>query len=459
MTSNLCCDTIKKMSSTIDILEELESNNSRIFKEELLETHHNNELLRRVFTVVGDPYVNFYVAKFKSPKVRQHHKSDDAVVESFLELLEKELATRNITGNDAKKAVEQFFLTLDERQAKWCTRILLKNLRCGVQETTVNKIWPGSITKFAVQLAETLGSHFEKDKGVILDDCVSYPVRVEPKLDGLRCIAVKHNGEVMMFTRNGTVLETLPTIKTALEEADWDDFVLDGEAMGSDWNESASVVMSRKKAKNDLGIIFHVFDAMHFDDWKTQVNASQLHERVELVEELLGKMKKGSPVQQVDGKIVNNQEQLLGFYSKTMERGYEGIMVKNLMSPYIFKRSDSVLKLKPVTTYEGVIVGSYEGRRGSKREGLWGGFEVVLPNGVITRLGGGFTDKLKAEIGMNPESWVGKVVEMEGQPDPLTDNGLTKDGKVRFPVFVRIRDVSDVDPSVLSAGEKYINER
>jgi ATP-dependent DNA ligase len=446
------------MNSVIDILEGLESNNSRLFKEDLLETHRTNKLLHRVFTLVGDPYVNFYIAKFKTPKQQfLSNYDDDTAIQSFLDFIEKKLATRSITGNDAKYEVEQFFLKLDERQTKWCTRILLKNLRCGVQETTVNKVWPGSITKFSVQLAETLDSHFEKDKGIIVDSTISYPVRVEPKLDGLRCIAVKHNGEVTMFTRNGTVLDTLPTIKASLEKSDWDDFVLDGEAMGSDWNESASVVMSHKKAKDDSNIVFHVFDAMHFDDWKSQVNDSPLVDRIALVKELLDMLKPDSPVKPVEGKTVKDQKELLNFYSVCMENGYEGIMVKVLSTSYVFKRSNSVLKLKPVTTYEGVVVGSYEGRRGSKREGLWGGFEVVLPNGVATRLGGGFTDKLKVEIGMNPESWLGKVVEMEGQPDPLTDNGLTKDGKVRFPVFIRVRDESDVDPSVIAAGKRYMN--
>jgi len=447
------------MASVIDILEQLESDNSRLFKEDLLDTHRKNKLLHKVFSIVGDPYVNFYVAKFKSPKTFNHTEDDDVVVKSFIDLLEEKLSTRELTGNDAKVAVEHFFASLDERQAKWCTRILLKNLRCGVQETTINKIWPGSISKFSVQLAETLDSHFEKDKGIVIDDPIQYPIRVEPKLDGLRCIAVKHNGEVTMFTRNGTVLETLPSIKAAIEAADWDDFVLDGEAMGSDWNESASVVMSHKKAKDDTGIIFHVFDAMYFDDWKTQVNTFSLTDRVLLIKELLDKMKPGSPVKQVEGKTVSDQGELLKFYSKTMEGGYEGIMVKNLNSHYVFKRSDAVLKLKPVTTYEGVVVGSYDGRRGSKREGLWGGFEVVLPNGVVTRLGGGFTDKLKAEIGMNPSEWNGKIVEMEGQPDPLTQDGLTKDGKVRFPVFMRVRDNNDVDPLVIAAGNRYLNER
>ena len=74
-----------------------------------------------------------------------------------------------------------------------------------------------------------------------------------------------------------------------------------------------------------------------------------------------------------------------------------------------------------------------------------------MPNGVITKCGGGYTDKMKAEIGINPDSWIGKIVEIEGQPDPLTKDGLTTDGKVRFPVFTRIRDSRDVDSKILDA--------
>lgn len=238
------------MASVIDILEKLESDNSRLFKEDLLETNRNNSLLKKVFTTIGDPYINFYVNKFKSPKTFSGREDDDVAVENFLVLLTQELATRAITGNDAKGAVEQFFLTLSERQAKWCTRILLKNLRCGVQVATVNKIWPGSIVGFSVQLAESLKTHHDVKHGIVIDDEVKYPVRVEPKLDGLRCIAVKHNGEVSMFTRSGSEIDTpgIQEIKRALENAPWDNFVLDGELLDEDgtWNSTASGVLKKK---------------------------------------------------------------------------------------------------------------------------------------------------------------------------------------------------------------------
>lgn len=197
-----------------------------------------------------------------------------------------------------------------------------------------------------------------------------------------------------------------------------------------------------------MAIKFHAFDAMHFDDWQDQNNDVKLQDRVDLVTDLV-KQTDDKSIVSVDGKTVFDQNELMQFYAKTMEKGYEGIMIKALDSPYIFKRSDAVLKLKPVATAELVIVGHYEGNRGSKREGLWGGFEAKASNGVVTKVGGGFNDKVRAEIQMaGPDSYIGKIIECEYQPDPLTTDGFTSDGKLRFPVFCRFRDVRDVDAKV-----------
>lgn len=445
------------MESVIDILESLESDNSRLFKEEVLRNNADRKLLRQVFVAVGDPYLNFYVNKFKAPKsLPDATTSDDGVILAFLDLLHNDLSTRKITGNAAKSAVESFFGGLDARQAKWCTRILLRNLRVGASESLVEKTWPGAIAKFSVQLAESLESRHETGSGIVITETIEYPVRVEPKLDGLRCIAIKRNGAVTMFTRSGSPIETLPTIKATIEAAPWDNFVLDSECMGRDWNESASVVMSHKTAKDDSGMILNVFDAMVFDDWRDQANDSPLDDRIALAKELVAQVA-SEHVVQVGGITAKDQDDLLKAYGRAIENGFEGIMVKKLGSPYIFKRSDSVMKLKPVSTYEGTIVGHYEGNRGSKREGLWGGFLVVMPNGVVTKVGGGYNDKIRAEISIDPDSWIGKIVEVEGQPDPLTSDGLTSEGKVRFPVFCRIRDPRDVDGKVIAAGEAYLN--
>lgn len=443
----------------IDIFELLESTSGRLAREEILETNSKNDLLRRTFWACLDPYTDFGVRKFKAQPARglKLH-TDEEILEQFLDLLLNELAPRRLTGNAAKNQVEILMATMDERQQKWCHRILLRNLRVGVDHTC-DKVWPGLIKKFKVQLAETLKTDHDKDAGKIrILDKVTYPVRIEPKLDGLRCIVVKQNGIVTMYTRNGNTLETLPKIAAAVTAAGIDNVVFDGEALGINWNESNSIMMSGKgkgTKKDDSNMVFNVFDSLELDEWINQETDTPMFERVIRTRSRLATFGSSAPVKQVSGETVNNETDLMKFYEVAMNGGHEGIMLKDLAAAYRFKRSGAILKMKPVITFEGVIVGWYEGRVGTKHQGKFGGFFVALPNRIITRVGGGFNDAVRATIQLgDPDTFKGKIVEVEGQPDPLTKDGLTKDGRVRFPVFTRFRDLTDVSREV---QELYTN--
>jgi ATP-dependent DNA ligase len=436
-------------ASVIDILEQLESTSGRLDKEEIMDTHSDNELLKRIFVAACDPYVDYGVRKFKRPDtIETQLTDDDTTMGAFVDRLLPDLATRTLTGNEAKATVTAAFGLMDERQQKWAERVLLKNLRCGVSDSIVEKTWPGLIKKFAVQLAETVESRFEDGK-LVLDE-VSYPVYVDPKLDGLRLIAIKVNGETTLYTRNGTVLTTLPKIKAALDALKADNIVFDGEGMAKDWNESASVMMARKTHKDDSTMTYNVFDCMPYADWASQSCQLTYDARRKMAEKILSGQPKESPLRMVQFLIAHNDQEVQDAYEEWLDEGYEGVMLKDLNALYKFKRSKGVLKLKPVTTHEGIIVDHYEGNLGTKREGLFGGFVVLLPNGVTTRVGGGFSDKLKADIQLEgPDSYLGRIAECECQPP------LTEDGRMRFPVFLRFRDSSDVDPKLFEGFDRY----
>ncbi len=445
--------------TVVDILEELETTSGKNARLEILEAARNNAVLKQLFFAAQDPYTVYYVSKFKMPAVTSKPKPDDEVILSFLVGIDALLASRKLTGNAAKDWVNKQFSTMTELQQKWCLRTLLKNLRVGLQESSINKVWPGIVKSFSVALAVTLKSDFVKGEGIKILGKVTYPVRVEPKLDGLRLIAVKQNGVVTFYTRNGTVLESMPKIRATLTNAKYDNIVLDGEGMAADWNESSSVMMSgrcsksksgAKEQKDDSNIYYNVFDALPLDHWTHQESAMTYKSRLEIVATVVAAC--GEPIRQVPHINAQNEEELKAYFAKSMDEGFEGVMLKTLHTPYEWDRSKNLQKLKPVVTYEGVIVGHYEGHRGSKREGYWGGFQVVLPNGVVTRLGGGFNDAFRAQVALGgPDTYIGKIVELEAQPDPLTADGLSRDGKARFPVYIRFRDPSDVDPKVMQA--------
>ena len=126
--------------TTIDVLEEIESTSGKLAKVQLIEDNSKNALLKRVFVAAQDPYTVFYVNKFKVPSATASiPQQDDAVLERFIDGLAP-LAAREITGNAAKEYVTSMFSTMDARQQKWCQRILLKNLRVGCQESSLNKV-------------------------------------------------------------------------------------------------------------------------------------------------------------------------------------------------------------------------------------------------------------------------------------------------------------------------------
>lgn len=236
------------MDDICTILDSLEATTSRLEKEAILKQNMDCNLLKLVLTAGLDPYTNYYVSKFKKPKPESDVENVNASLYNFIGKLEK-LSTREVTGNAAKEYVHSIFSELDERLQKWAERIILKNLRIGVQATTVNKIWPGTIKSFEVALAETLDATGDSTTFTLAEP-VKFPVYVEPKLDGLRCIAIKSNGKVTLFTRNGSLIDSpgVQEIKRALEATLCDNFVLDGELLDEDgtWNSTVSGVLKKK---------------------------------------------------------------------------------------------------------------------------------------------------------------------------------------------------------------------
>ena len=206
--------------------------------------------------------------------------------------------------------------------------------------------------------------------------------------------------------------------------------------------------MTTKSA--NIETLFHVFDCVPLADWQAQ--KSELHYRARLLDlhTIIGDTT-GTPFRYVKATMANNEEELRAFYEECLDENYEGVMLKDLMAVYKWKRSAAILKLKPVATEEGVVVGWYQAGKATKRAGQFGGFRVLTPNGVVTRVGGGYTDRLKAEVNANPDSYIGRIAECEHQP-PFTNTGA-----MRFPVFCRFRDASDVDPKVLEAYESFIS--
>lgn len=106
--------------------------------------------------------------------------------------------------------------------------------------------------------------------------------------------------------------------------------------------------------------------------------------------------------------------------------GGEGLMLHLADAPYVTGRSDVLLKLKPLLDTEAVVVRHLPGK--GKHAGRLGALELKTKDGILFRLGTGFSDHVRN----NPPP-VGSMVT-------YTYRELTPSGKPRFASFLRVRN-------------------
>lgn len=327
-----------------------------------------------------------------------------------------QLSTRKLTGHAAlEAATEHIYDAMYRDDAIWACRIVNKDLRSGFSESTLNKVFPGIIEPFKVALAKP----YEPEKHELAGAWC-----IEPKLDGLRMVLL---GGVA-YTRNGRTIETVDHIKAELKHLSAD-YVFDGEVMGVGEFDEASGDIRRKGTGANTDIYYNVFDAVLTGQWATR-QTPPLRDRKTLLKKLFHALADYKHVRVVESMALPQNptsKQLFEMRDEMMKRGYEGAMIKDLDAPYAFKRSDGLLKLKDFVDADGTITDVQEGR--GKHKGKLGAVFAEF-DGVVTRVGSGFTDDQRERLWKTDIK--GEVIEVQYQ-------NKTPDGKLRFPVFIRFR--------------------
>ena len=356
------------------------------------------------------------------------------------------LRFRTLTGHNAKTAIE--FMSEQFDSVEWnnlCRRVIIKDLRCGISEKTLNKVLGNTewrIPVFTCQLATDSEKHVAKMKGV---------KRLEQKLDGVRVLAVMTKTTVNLYSRNGKPFDNFPQIVDALEDiknkfaklfqACPHGFVLDGEIIG----ESFQALMKQAQRKTDVqttGMTYSVFDWIPLADFERGFCNAQQHKRLAILEEYRAVFERTNSVRLMDGIEVDldtaeGHDILKRYSTDAVADGFEGIMIKSLDAPYECRRSTFWMKLKPTITVDLNIVGFEEGT--GRNAGRLG---AIICEGddngrrICVNVGSGLSDVNRDEYWSARDQLLGDVVEVEA--DAVTQN---QDGtySLRFPRFVRFR--------------------
>lgn len=383
---------------------------------------------------------------FGVKKVPQHGGPDGRGLPwSAFETLLKSLSERKLTGDAAREAIElQMSAATAEQWNGWYRRILIKDLRCGVTETTINNVLKAQgvedyvIPVFTCQLAHDGTDHPKKMVGQKL---------VEVKLDGVRVLTVVYpNGRVDQYSRNGKELvnfehikQQIASVASTLSEA----YVLDGEVMSSSFQDLMKQV-HRKENVQTGDAVLHLFDCIPLKAFTQGVWYEQQSQRTAHLNEFYRANKQSLPnvavlsQDLVDLDTAEGRRRFREINQRAIAGGYEGIMLKDPSAPYELKRSSAWLKIKPTITVDLRVVGFEEGT--GKNLGKLGALICEGEDqGRLIRVnaGSGFSDEQREEFWSSQKKIKGQLVEV--MADAVTQN---QDGSysLRFPRFIRFRD-------------------
>lgn len=237
----------------------------------------------------------------------------------------------------------------------------------------------------SIQQAETdelILPMLAKDYGKQADKIVWRHVYVQPKLDGLRLLAVCHDdGNVELLSRQGKDYPALVQIKEDLEEIMLPGEVFDGEVYKHGWDFNRIVSAAKKTSLDTAMLEYHVYDVPRLDwmergdpDDDYQSRGAEYPEdgwfRVTYgLDEIRNTLYLHSQIRVVETQRVFSEESLFDIHKKFVEQGYEGTMVRTgTDTKYKFAyRSGDLLKLKDFKDEEFTVVG-FETGRGKMKE-------------------------------------------------------------------------------------------
>ena len=420
------------MSYPWKIIKELESDNSRLFKEDIIEKHLNDKNFQQGLEMCLDPLVTFGVKQ-----VPESNKDGEGLEWNSFKKAANLLIERERTGHAARDLIIELVNSAKRDQWNdWYRRILIKDLRCGVSEKTVNNVSKRMSLEFKVpvfscMLAHDGAKHPKKIKG----NCL-----VEYKYDGVRVIAIVKNSKATLYSRNGKIFHNFPHIESALSKAKYNNIVFDGEVMSDDFQALMKQVYRKSGAKTDDAYLalFDILPLKEFNKGKSKLNSLARKEELNNLSNTFEDV-----IKLVDYEIINfdnesGQKKFSDMNKEALDKGFEGLMIKPNDNFYECKRSHAWLKIKPFIEVTLKIVDIQEGT--GKHEGKLGAFHVEGDDDgkfFSLSVGSGLTDDDREKFWAAKDKLIGRLVEIRA--DAVTQSIEGEHFSLRFPRFKSFR--------------------
>ncbi|QQM13947.1 DNA ligase [Acinetobacter phage Morttis] len=493
----------------LDILNSIAATDSTNEKLAILKANAENETLKTVYRMAYHPRLQYGIKKI--PEFDDATKLVNVEIESVLEFLERDLATRVFTGNTAIQALSQKLSALQPWDSEVIRRVIKRDLECGASATLANKVWKGLIPSQPQMLASSMS---EKALSFI-----KFPALAQLKADGARCFAEIRGesiADVKFLSRAGNEYQGLDNLARELIAATREyraangPCMVDGELVAvsrpvknkvsvdemfsapieideSHKTDQKNVVLrsesnglANKSLKGTISaqeanaMSFQVWDLVPLDviyDGKTSLRYENRFEQLQAL------FKHSDRVLVIESTVVNNLDEARAIYKKYVEQGLEGIILKNTDGLWENKRSKNQVKFKEEIMVDLRIVAVQEHSKDPTKLGAV--FLRSDDNLIRVKCGSGFTDtnavKVKGEwvpipfeeldelnrskLWLTQDELIGTVVEIKCN-GWIAAEGRTEYVSLFLPVIERLRhdknetnSLADLFPEALNVIE------
>lgn len=378
----------------------------------------DSALLRRILKASCDTTITYGVKALPERTMPGAGQFDDGTW-----LLLSMLAQRQWTGNSARAAIQVEIDRLGEDSSILFKRILLKDLRAGFGENTVNKAFPGMVPDFPYMRCclpkDTKLSEFPWSEGVISQE----------KADGM-FFNVDHEltGHVFLSSRAGSQFPTdaFGTLIADVQRT----FPENTQSHGEVVVERDGVVLTREIGNGILnsvlkgGVfgpgevpIFFMWDQIPLSAVKPKGKFENPY-RTRLIL-IARQIARGVPntVRMIPTRIVKSLADAYKHYAELLAAGKEGTVIKNPRAIWRDGTSKDQVKLK-LEFVTNLRVTGFEAGKG-KNANTFGSMITETSDGLLVVSVSGISDKLRAEIHANRDDWMGSVIAVRA-------NGIMK---------------------------------
>lgn len=263
---------------------------------------------------------------------------------------------------------------------------------------------------------------------------------MQPKLDGVRCVAHTKERQVILMSRTGKQFSHLQHVRQDILDLTQKlgrSVILDGELFArsltvggkaADSSQMFSLITGACRATRtepadyEQQIEYHIYDIVDL--------AAQQTDRLQQLEKIKQLLPVNTCLKIVETTVASSMPAVKDYLAEVLARGYEGVILRKGDALYQQKRTTSLLKYKLFQDSEFTIVGAKQGN-GTEQGCIVWRCQTADGQEFDVRPRGSFESR--RELWQCHEKYIGQQLTVRYQE-------MSADGIPRFPVGITVRD-------------------